>query len=54
MSIFQDIFQFLWSLFDVIDVTVSGYHFTLGGAVIFAGLVAVFVAFVIWLVSGDR
>lgn len=52
MSVFSDVFSFLWSLLDM-SVSIGGYSFSLGGAVVFAGLVTVFIAFITWLFGFD-
>lgn len=54
MSVFRSLFDFMWSLLDFVQVTISGFRFSLGGAVIFACIIAVFIGFISWLISGDR
>lgn len=53
MDIFNRLFTFLWSLLDTVAITISGYHFSLGGAIIFAVIVFVFGYFVRWLFFCD-
>lgn len=52
MEIFTILFEFLWSLLDM-SVTIGSYHFSLGGAVIFAAVVLIFLGFLHWLFSSD-
>lgn len=52
MSVFSDVFSFLWSLLDM-SVSIDGYTFSLGGAVVFAVIVLVFIAFITWLFGFD-
>lgn len=49
MEIFRQLFQFLWSLFDVVYVTIGGFRFSLGGAVIFAAVVGVVIYVIRWI-----
>lgn len=51
MEVFTLIFKFLWSLLDM-SITIGAYHFSLGGAVIFAAIVLIFIGFLRWLFEG--
>ncbi len=49
MEIFTQLFQFLWSLFDIVYVTIGGFRFSLGGAVVFAVIVGVALYVLRWI-----
>jgi len=51
MEIFSSVFSFLWDLLHVVSVDIGGNHFSLGGAVVFAVIVVLFIAFIKWLFS---
>lgn len=48
MDVFTQVFRFMWSLLEM-SVDIGNYHFSLGGAVVFAGVVLLLIAFLRWL-----
>lgn len=52
MEVFSILFEFLWSLLDM-SIMIGSYRFSLGGAVIFAAVVLIFIGFLHWLFSSD-
>lgn len=54
MEVFSSVFTFLWDLLHFVSVDVGTSHFSLGGAIVFAVIVVLFIAFIKWLFSmGD-
>ncbi len=54
MDIVNALIQFFFGLFTLISVPLGGFTFTLGGAIVFAGIVVIFIGFLTWLFSrGD-
>lgn len=49
MNVFTQLFRFLWSLFDTVYVTIGGFRFSLGGAVVFAAIVGVVIYVLRWI-----
>lgn len=48
MYVFDALFKFIWSLLDL-SVYIDGIRFSLGGAIIFAFFILLFVGFLYWL-----
>lgn len=49
MNVFTQLFRFFWSLFDIVYVTIGGFRFSLGGAVVFAVIVGVVIYVLRWI-----
>lgn len=54
MNVFNIIFSWMFELLDILSVSIGGYRFSLGGAVIFAAIIILAVSFLRWLFTGDK
>lgn len=52
MEIIDALIEFFFGLFTLLSVPFAGYTFSLGGAIIFAGIVVIFLGFLVWLFRG--
>ena len=52
MDIVSALIEFFFGLFTVISVPLGSFTFSLGGAIIFAGIVVIFLGFLVWLFHG--
>lgn len=53
MKVFESIFSFMIWLLNV-SVDIDGLHFSLGGSIVFATIILIFIGFIFWLLKiGD-
>lgn len=52
MQVIIELIEFMFGLLDI-SIPIGGYNFSLGGAIIFAGIVAVFIGFITWLIGKE-
>lgn len=52
MQVITELIKFLLGLLNI-SITIGNYEFSLGGSILFAGIVAIFIGFVKWLIGKE-
>lgn len=52
MQVMTELISFLFDMLNI-SVTIGGYNFSLVGSIIFAGILAIFIGFIKWLIGKE-